>query len=196
VERSGEAALERFPTTPSKSLRKRDSWSGLKGIITSLSISCDGVLATGTLNGGGVGLYGNEGRGDMIATFPITKPSDGEAGFGLDVRGNDAITQVAWSPCARYLYVVPRQSNSVLVYDIRVTGQRLAWLTGRNASTNQRLNIQIVPTHVGHEVWSGGVDGQVRVWTNPGEIEGAITPGLEFRTHDGKSMMSGYPPYT
>ncbi|KZF19325.1 WD40 repeat-like protein [Xylona heveae TC161] len=93
------------------------------------------------------------------------------------------ITQTAWSPCGRYLYVAERKSSGIIVYDIRVTGQKLGRLEGRSAHTNQRLGMDVVRVDDTHEVWAGGDDGMVRVWENAAQKEGIQFPSWEWRAH-------------
>lgn len=46
----------------------------------------------------------------------------------------------------------------------------------------QRLGAEAV----GGEIWAGGTDGVVRVWSELGMCQGGIAPRWEFETHDGK----------
>jgi len=182
INRSGEGPVEKIHTIPSKRDKRIGGGVGMKGVISTLSISAEGILAAGTFTKK-IGLYGNEGRGDTIAIIDVNY--SGDTITDSDIEGN-GITQLAWSPCGRYLYVAMRQSDGVLIYDVRVTGKMVAWLKQRNARTNQRLAIDVVPTAEGHEIWAGGMDGVVRVWKNPGEKEGAIDPWFEWNAHSGK----------
>jgi telomerase Cajal body protein 1 len=100
------------------------------------------------------------------------------------IRGR-GLTQVIWSPCGRYLYIVERKSNGVMIYDIRQTGQLVSWLEGRRALTNQRLGVDLIAVDEGHEVWAGGTDGMVRVWKNAHQREGGVEAELEWSAHDG-----------
>ncbi|KAI5362938.1 putative WD40/YVTN repeat-like-containing domain superfamily [Septoria linicola] len=142
-----------------------------KGFVSAMSISNDGLLAIGT-NEREVALYENEGLGAWISSFEL------EAGLGTGV------SDLKWSPCGRYLLVAERQSNVIQVYDVRDTQQKIADLTGRYATTPQTLNIDVVPTASGCEVWGGGSDGVVRMWSNPGAGEGDQTPSASFKLHD------------
>lgn len=156
----------------------------MKGIVSTMSISPsgDGVLAAGTFTRY-IGLYASNGSGDTIATFSVE-------GTVADSRiGGKGITQVLWSPCGRYLFVIERKSSGILVYDIRVTGQLVGWLEGRGGMTNQRLKADIVPGDERNatEVWAGGTDGRVRVWSDPSHVtENGRQPQWEKRVHDGK----------
>lgn len=155
----------------------------MKGIISTMADNPagDGILAAGTYTRH-IGLYAAHGSGDMIATFSV-------AGTAADRHiGGGGITQVLWSPCGRYLYVVERKSDGILVYDIRVTGQLLGWLEGRKAMTNQRLKVDLVPgiDDGPPEIWAGGTDGMVRMWTDLSDASGGKEPTWETRVHDGK----------
>lgn len=159
----------------------------MKGIVSALSISPDGsgVLAAGTFTRH-IGLYGSNGSGDCIATFSVG---------GTEAQrhiGGKGITQVLWSRCGRYMYVVERKSDGVLVYDIRVTGQLIGWLEGRKARTNQRLKADVVATgeEGAHELWAGGTDGVMRVWKDPPSSIDGKSPTWEWSIHDGEIPRS------
>lgn len=157
----------------------------MKGIVSTLSTSPDGsgILAAGTFTRH-IGLYGSNGSGDCIATFGVAGT---EAQRNIGGKG---ITQTLWSPCGRYLYVVERKSDGILVYDIRVTGQLVGWLEGRKAKTNQRLKADVITTgeEGAHELWAGGTDGVMRVWKDPpSAIDGKI-PTWEWSVHNGETL--------
>lgn len=149
----------------------------MKGIVSALGISCEGLLAAGTFSSW-IGLYDGYGRGGTTGIFEVkgssTETEDEHLGSG--------ITQVIWSSCGRYLCVVERESDGIGVWDVRGTGRRLAWLQGRMAKTNQRLAVDILNT----ELWAGGTDGAVRVWESLGMIEGDVNPAWQFHAHGGK----------
>ncbi|KAJ5712530.1 hypothetical protein N7493_008998 [Penicillium malachiteum] len=153
-----------LPTIPSKRKQTVGGGIGMKGIVSAMAISPtgDGILAAGTFTRQ-VGLYSSNG-------------SDWRKG----------VTQLAWSPCGRYLYIAERKSDGVLVYDIRVTGQMLGYLRGRRAVTNQRMKIDVISaaTDSSHEVWAGGTDGYMRGWKNPVYAAGGQDPDWEFKVHD------------
>nr|POE71834.1 guanine nucleotide-binding protein negative regulator 1 [Quercus suber] len=138
-----------------------------KGIVSALGISSGRLLAIGTTEQE-VALYNNEGRGECATSFSI-RPLRGDTA-GITGRG---VTKLAWSPCGTYLLVAERQSDGIQVFDVRNTFRRVAWLSGRQANTSQRLGIDVIPTASGYEVWGGGMDGCVRMWTNPGAVTGA-----------------------
>lgn len=148
---------------------------GSSGLVSALEISGGGVLAAGTTQRE-VALYGNEGAGELITAF--------SAGAKDAPTGGSGITSLKWSPDSTYLIVAERQSDSLQVYDVRNTMQRVSFLTGRRAQTTQRLGVDVVPTVDGYEVWAGGTDGCVRMWRNPGSNEGEQTPDASLQLHD------------
>ena len=158
----------------------------MKGIISAMAVSPtgDGVLAAGTFSRH-IGLYDSNGSGQSLGTFSVAKT---EANRHIGGRG---VNQLLWSPCGRYLYIAERNSDGVLIYDIRATGQLLGWLAGRKALTNQRMKIDIVPTSQGesHEIWAGGTDGCMRVWRDPALTAGSQSPLWEWNVHDGKLKL-------
>ncbi|KAK5136593.1 hypothetical protein LTR08_002607 [Meristemomyces frigidus] len=150
---------------------------GCKGIVSALSISHDGILAAGTTQRE-IALYGNDGRGECVTAFATADPHAGRSEPGSGITG------LKWSPCARYLMIAERQCDSIQVYDVRKTMQRVSRLTGRKADTTQKLGMDVVPTANGYEIWAGGLDGSVRMWSNPGSKDGAHTPDAGMRLHD------------
>ncbi|KAH8696284.1 WD40-repeat-containing domain protein [Talaromyces proteolyticus] len=181
VSRTGsDGPVTRFPTIPSKRKQIVGGGVGMKGIVSALAMNPagDGILAAGTFTRY-IALYGSRGSGELIGTFSIVKT---EADKHI---GGTGITQLLWSPCGRYLYVAERKSGGMLVYDIRVTGQLLGWLEGREALSNQRMKADVVATGDGesHEIWAGGTDGTVRVWSNPYSSIGSQKPSHEFDMH-------------
>ena len=149
----------------------------MKGIVSALAMSSEGILAAGTF-GRWLGFYDSGGRGGTAGVFEVGRLDEDVDGVG-DGAG---ITQLLWSLCGRYLCVVERGSEGIGVWDIRSTGKRVSWLRGREAKTMQRLSVEVV----GSDVWSGGTDGVVRVWEGLGEHEGLTDPAYEFRAHEGK----------
>lgn len=172
--------MERMHTTPS---RRSSSRTGMKGIVSSLSMGESGILAAGTFSRW-VGLYDSGGRGETIAVFSLVSPSSTTTTSNAKdtEQQGTGITQLLWSPCSRYLCTVERGSDGICVWDVRVTGKELAWLVGRNARTNQRLGIDLI----GDEIWAGGTDGKVRVWNGVGTKEGVVKARFEFLAHDGE----------
>ncbi|KAL8825383.1 MAG: hypothetical protein Q9191_004451 [Dirinaria sp. TL-2023a] len=176
IQRDGEGPFERRYTTPSRR-GTADGRVGMKGIVSALAGNADRILAAGTFTRW-IGLCDARGGvGDIPAVFPLDgdkKRPEGGVGQGT------GITQLLWSSCARYLCVTERNSDGIGVWDIRGSGQRLAWLKGRKALTPQRLGVEVV----GGEVWAGGTDGKIRAWEQLGASEGIIEPGWEFHAHE------------
>ncbi|KAL4868654.1 hypothetical protein BDV12DRAFT_197004 [Aspergillus spectabilis] len=182
VSRPGnEGPVTWMPTIPSKRKQTVGGGVGMKGIVSAMALSPtnNGILAAGTFSRN-VGLYDSNGTGQSLGTFSVSRT---EADRHI---GGCGITQLLWSPCGRYLYIAERKSNGVLIYDIRVTGQLLGWLQGRNASTNQRMKIDLIATGQGtsHEIWAGGTDGVMRSWQDPTYTAGAQEPTWQWRVHD------------
>ncbi|KAI4743510.1 hypothetical protein E4T50_06122 [Aureobasidium sp. EXF-12298] len=147
--------------------------SGIGGIVSSLALSSDNILAAGTYNRQ-VGLFENAGQGESMAAFDL---SYNDADDSL-LKGN-GVSQLAWSPCGNYLFVAERQSDALLVYDIRHTGQRLSHLSGRKAHTTLKLSFDLANDAYGKiDIWAGGTDGKVRVWRDITSREGRIEPDL------------------
>ena len=176
INRPGQGPVESYPTISNKRNKISIGEPGVKGVISTMSISSEGVLAAGTFSRQ-IGLYSDEGRGGCISVFSLRQESA--------ITGS-GITQTAWSPDGRYLFVAERMSDSILVYDIRVEGKLLGQLTGRKAMTQQRLGFDVVPTEGGLEIWTGGTDGIVRVWQEPHVLEGSSSPSFEWKAHGGK----------
>jgi telomerase Cajal body protein 1 len=185
VSRPGDGPASLFRTASSRQASKHNSSFGLKGIVSALSVEpASNILAAGTFSRH-VGLYNAAGNGDCLGVFRV----DGnEADSRIGGRG---ITQLLWSPCGRYLYIVERYSSGVMVYDIRNSGQLLSWTEGRKAETNQRLAIDLSKSPTadgGIDIWAGGIDGTIRVWNNTHLHEGSQQPDLEWHAHDGKHL--------
>jgi len=132
----------------------------MKGLITALALS-NGVLAAGT-NTRQVGLYAGDGCGDVIGVFTMPDDDGSDSGGGGGGEGG-GITQLLWSVCGRYLYIVERKSNVVSVYDIRGNRLRVESFHGRKARTNQRIGVDVA-TGLSGEVIGGGTDGVVKIW--------------------------------
>ncbi|MCJ1421197.1 hypothetical protein MMC32_007559 [Xylographa parallela] len=162
-------------TIPSRRRKIVGGGVGMKGIVSALAMSSEGILAAGTF-GRWLGFYDSGGRGGTAGVFEVGRLDEDVDGVG-DGAG---ITQLLWSLCGRYLCVVERGSDGIGVWDIRSTGKRVSWLRGREAKTMQRLSVEVV----GSDVWSGGTDGVVRVWEGLGEHEGLTDPAYEFRAHE------------
>ena len=182
LNRNGEEPISRFATIPSRRKKLKGGGVGMKGLVSSLEISSDGILAAGTFTRC-IGLYSEEGLGDCIAVFSLA----GQNFCGEEIDGS-GVTQVIWSPCGRYLNVAERKSDGLMVYDVRVAGKLLCWLKGRKANTNQRLGADVIRTSQNYEIWAGGTDGFIRYWRDPGFHEGSIEATYEWKGHQGKML--------
>lgn len=155
----------------------------MRGIVSAMAVASGertastGLLAAGTWTRW-IGLYDAEGSGGTVANWTVEGTGDGAG-----------ISHLQFSPCGRYLAVTERKSDQIMIYDIRVTGQLLASLKGRNAGSNQRLGVDVCPGNgEGFEIWAGGLDGVVRVWEDAGIREGDIECGWEWEAHKGIYM--------
>lgn len=61
----------------------------------------------------------------------------------------------------------------------------MGWLSGRKAEANFQMGFDVVPTTYGLEVWAGGTDGYMRMWSNPEQQEGELVPSEAFKVHEG-----------
>ncbi|EXJ55226.1 hypothetical protein A1O7_08152 [Cladophialophora yegresii CBS 114405] len=178
--RPGEGPSASMPTGPKRKGTDYSVATTMRGIVSALAVDASsGLLAAGTYSRY-VGLYDAMGQGSCIGVFSVKGTSADEQ------IGGTGVTQVSWSPCGRYLYIAERNSDGIMLYDIRKTGQLLSWLQGRNAETNQRLGFDAMATgdQKSHEIWAGGLDGFFRMWNNPYQHEGSVAPALEFKGHD------------
>jgi hypothetical protein len=95
-----------------------------------------------------------------------------------------------------YLYVAERQSDVLLIYDVRNFKMALGYCKGRMAQTKQKLGFDVWGAGAeiyggesgGHEVWAGGMDGKVRVWKDPHRKEGAVEADEVVEIGDGDEM--------
>lgn len=183
LSRPGEEPCSSLKTGPKN---RKSAWpnpaTSLRGLISALAV--DGqynVLAAGTLSRQ-IGLYDSAGQGDCIGVFSV-------AGIEADQSiSGSGITQLLWSRCGRYLYIIERKSDGCLIYDIRNTGQLVSWTTGRKALTNQRMKVELAIDQMTQDenVWAGGTDGVVRCWLQPHLKEGPVEAASNFTVHDSK----------
>lgn len=183
--RTGEGPIAKHITKPRDPQMAATSMRD-GGLIMSLDISSDGSLAAGSANRT-VGIFSSSGHGSCQTAFSVA-PARGDSDAST-YRGT-GITSLAWTPDGKYLLVGERQSDGIHVYDVRNQLKRLAWLSGRNALTAQRLGFSTIPTQSGLEVWAGGVDGVVRMWQNPGQVEGVQQPNGELEGMHGDPVTS------
>ena len=184
LSRAVEGPLQYHRTRRSKNTRQAygESDTPLSGIVNALAISpANGLLGAGSTERQ-IGLWDAGGVGEKTSAFSIrddTQP--GTKGCG--------ITQLKWSDCGTYLFVAERNSDAILVFDMR-QGKRLCWLNGRNARSMQRMSFELVQSEDGQiDVWAGGVDGHVRVWKNVTNEMDSAQPSTDIVAHRGKSHM-------
>jgi len=156
------------------------------GLIMSISISTDNLLAVGSSHRS-VGIFASAGHGRCQTAFSVAPEcSDPDSA----TYSGSGVTSLEWTPDGNYILVGERQSDGIHVYDVRSQHRRVAWLAGRNALTTQRLGISTIPTASGLEVWAGGVDGALRMWQNPGRVEGIQQPDAVLSEMHGDSIAS------
>ena len=184
LSQTGDGPLTSVRTGMRKSRGVAGSGMSMRGIVSALAVDeSSGILAAGTFTRN-VGLYAAEGQGECFGVFHVHGTDADEL-----IRGS-GITQLIWSPCGRYLYIAERNSDGILVYDIRKTGKLLSWVQGRNAMTNQRLGVDLMLSQDGgYGIWAGGVDGKIRMWHNAHQTEGVQTPDWEQMAHVCKSAQ-------
>ncbi|KAJ9138391.1 WD40-repeat-containing domain protein [Pleurostoma richardsiae] len=206
ITRLGSGPILRVPTIPSKRHISKGHGVGMRGTVSALAATPEGLVAAGTWTRW-VGLYDFAGSGACVATWGVAgatktppgasdSPSlgDRDSSSSSNSIGGQGILQTAWSPCGRYLVVNERQSTGLLVYDVRVTGRLLAWLVGRDALTHQRLTCDVYPGSSasgegGFEVWAGTRTGSVQVWDRAGMEEGCVRPAWGWQAHEDGSPV-------
>ncbi len=167
-------------TIPSRRKKSVGGGVGMKGIVSAMALSPDGVLAAGTFNRW-VGLW--DVRGDSVGVWQLGRDQGDKDGVG----NGAGVTSVGWLyGDGRYLWVAERGSDGVGIWDVRGSGKRLVWLRGRWAETMQRLSVE----SVSDEVWAGGTDGVVRIWKGVGMRECVIEPEEELRLHGGEASAT------
>lgn len=186
--------------------RRGRPYAGVRGTVSALGAqyrSSGGALGWGLVAAGTwsrqVGLY-DFAAGECAAVWSLRdaadllrgkgdgrhhSPSTGDNDDKGDIAGQ-GVMQTIWSPCGRYLVVCERRARGMLLYDVRVTGRLLGWLRGRDAvGSAQRLQADVFAassslggggTDAGFELWSGSMDGSVKVWEGVGTREGVHDP--------------------
>ncbi|KAG4305564.1 hypothetical protein PORY_001120 [Pneumocystis oryctolagi] len=150
----GYGPISIFRTTFSK-YSKFSFYPTQKGIISSLCLNNCRLLAAGTFNAT-VGIYSNEGEGDIISVFNV---------------GDGGVTQVLWLDDYKLL-VVSRKSEKMSIWDIR-TFSCIKTLGPRFAMTQQRMTVDIWKDYI----IAGNTDGIIRIWKNNNLI-------LEWKAYD------------
>lgn len=187
---SPSAPIHTIPTIPSARSKLKGGGRGFKGWLSSLTLSPPSPFATGGLLTAGsrtrcIGIY-DATSGAEITTFSLPGTLDGKKikSRHEDMQRvmGDGVSCLKYSPCGTYLYVAERQSDVLLIYDVRHFSLALGYCKGRNAMSNLKCGFDVwnagaSPYDVeglSHEVWAGGVDGKVRVWRDPYRKEGAV----------------------
>ncbi|KAI1750970.1 hypothetical protein F4782DRAFT_229773 [Xylaria castorea] len=204
VQRTGEEPVVRIRTIPSERHLSKGGGVGMRGTISALggqpmdTGTGASLVAAGTWTRW-VGLYDFAQAGECVSTWSIAaavretatneklsgnrEGGQSESPYSI---GGDGITQTTWSPCGRYLVICERKSHGALIYDVRVTGKLLGYLTGRDALGNQRVACDVFPgtdAQGGFEIWSGTSSGIVKVWEGIGNSEGPQPPAWEWAAH-------------
>jgi WD40 repeat protein len=194
--------IHTIPTIPSKRNKLKGGGRGFKGYVSALSVSpptstsSEGLLAAGARTRY-VGIYDCI-SGSEVTHFSLPGTVDGKKlrNENLAHIMGDGVSSLKWSPCGRYLYVAERQSDVLLIYDVRNFALALGYCAGRTALTKQKLGFDVWNAgaspydveSIAHEVWAGGTDGKVRVWKDPYLKEGAVEADEVVDVGDGETM--------
>lgn len=177
ISREGEEGhYTTLETTPHYASGRVHGW---KGTISALAASSPEVgspiLAAGSWNRW-VALYDYLRTPSPTSHWSLESATDPLSGEKIAGGG---VAQTVWSPCGRYLLLSERNSNGILVYDIRKNHRLLGVLGPRDARTQMRVACDIFATGAeasdagNFEVWSGTMDGTVKVWENAGALVGS-----------------------
>lgn len=192
--------IHTIATIPSKRNKLKGGGRGFKGWISALSLSLPSTSSTGGMLAAGartryVGIYDSIGGGE-ITHFSLPGTMDGKKvrNESLQHITGDGVSHLKWSFCGKYLYVAERNSDVLLIYDVRNFSLSLGYCVGRKAQTKQKLAFDIwnagaSPYDIeamAHEVWAGGTDGNVRVWRDPYRKEGAVEADEVVQVQDGQ----------
>ncbi|KAJ4380692.1 hypothetical protein N0V86_004053 [Didymella sp. IMI 355093] len=180
--------ISSIPTIPSARTKLKGGGRGFKGHISALAVSpptaasAEGLLAAGSRTRY-VGIY-DAVSGAEVTHFSLPGTMDGKKlrDETLAHIMGDGVSSLKWSPCARYLYIAERDSDALLIYDVRSFSMALGYCTGRRAKTKQKLGFDVWNAGaspydieaIAHEVWAGGMDGKIRVWKDPYLKEGGV----------------------
>lgn len=181
--------VSRIPTIPSARTKLKGGGRGFKGHISALAVApptsaaAQGLLAAGSRTRY-VGLYDST-SGAEVTHFSLPGTVDGKRLHDDDITAHAmgaGVSSLKWTPCGHYLYVAERDSDALLVYDVRRFSMALGYCVGRMARTKQKLGFDVWNAGaspydveaIAHEVWAGGTDGKVRVWRDPYRKEGPV----------------------
>ena len=194
-----EDPIHTIKTIPSRRNKLKGGGRGFKGCISALALSPPTVSSNGGMLAAGartryVGIY-NSVSGGEVTHFSLPGTIDGKKirNQNLSRIMGDGVSHLKWSPCGKYLYVAERQSDVLLIYDVRNFSLSLGYCTGRKALTKQKLGFDVwnagaspydIET-VSHEIWAGGTDGKMRVWRDPYTKEGAVEADDVVQVHEG-----------
>lgn len=191
-------------TIPSKRNKLKGGGRGFKGWISALSLSPPTTSFNGGLLAAGsrtryIGIYDSL-TGEEVTHFALPGAITGGRvrNESLQKVMGNAVSHLKWSPCARYLYVAERRSDTILIYDARNFSLSLGYCSGRNALTKQKAGFDIwnagaLPCDhdsISHEIWAGGSDGKMRVWKDPYMKEGPVEADEVVQVHDGLPIVS------
>lgn len=164
----------------------------MRGVVSCLALQPEsGTAGAGSMLAAGtwtrwVSLYDGEGMGGTVANFSVAEAADTDAKIG-----GAGVSQVLWSNCGTYLYVVERRSKGILLYDVRSTNKSVSWLKGRDADTNQRMAVDLTTVNGKAEIWAGGTNGSVMCWKDAGSKEGAHVFDDSWQAYGEETAVGG-----
>jgi len=197
--------IHSIPTIPSARSKLKGGGRGFKGWISALTSSQPSTFAQeGLLTAGArtrhIGIYDAH-SGSEISTFSLPGTLDGRKLSHANMQHiiGDGVSSLKYSPCGTYLYVAERNSDVLLIYDVRNFSLSLAYCAGRKALTKQKLGFDVwnagaSPYDIegtSHEIWAGGTDGVVRVWRDPYVKEGAVEADEVSKVGEGDAPVVG-----
>jgi hypothetical protein len=197
--------IHTIATIPSARSKLKGGGRGFKGWISALTLSPETAFSHSSLLAAGsrtrnVGIY-DATSGEEVTTFSLPGTLNGRKLANANMRHvmGDGVSSLKYSPCGSYLYVAERQSDVLLIYDVRNFSLALGYCAGRAALTKQKLGFDVwnagaSPYDIegmAHEVWAGGTDGMVRVWRDPYRKEGAVEADEVVSVGEGDAGVVG-----